>query len=138
MLFQPLLRIALSDLKPLQQIAQRQRDLQEERSSVQAVSNRIGKEVGSLIKNGQDSNSAEISKLRELGNKTKQKVSSIEEEEKQISSNLHRDEIDSDASSRGTRKYLVYVHCKRYIYTFYKWPNDMHAKRKAAKLPLSL
>ena len=76
------------DLKPLQLIAQQQRDLEEERSLLQAEGNRIGKEVGQRIRAGASPSSDEVNKLRFQGNKIKQKVSDIEEREKTIAANL--------------------------------------------------
>ena len=76
------------DLTRLQLIAQQQRNLEEERSSLQAEGNRIGKEVGQKIKGGADPKGPEVSDLRQQGNKIKQKVSVLEEEEKHLSSQL--------------------------------------------------
>ncbi len=76
------------DLKPLQLIAQNQRDLLEQRNLLQAEGNKIGKTVGQLIKEGLKPQSAEITELREQGNKIKQKVTQLEEEEKLLSTNL--------------------------------------------------
>ena len=42
------------DLTKLQLIAQQQRDLEQQRSNLQAEGNRIGKEVGQRIKSGAD------------------------------------------------------------------------------------
>ena len=76
------------DLTKLQLIAQQQRDLEEKRSSLQAEGNRIGKEVGQQIKAGADPKGDAIAELRKQGNAIKQKVSVLEEEEKQLSSQL--------------------------------------------------
>jgi len=76
------------DLSSLQQIAQHQRDLEEERSTLQAEGNRIGKVVGQKIKAGADPKGAEVADLRQQGNAIKQKVSALEDEEKQIASRL--------------------------------------------------
>ena len=76
------------DLSKLQLIAQQQRDLEEKRSSLQAEGNRIGKEVGQQIKAGADPKGDAIAELRKQGNAIKQKVSVLEEEEKQLSSQL--------------------------------------------------
>ncbi|KZR90831.1 serine--tRNA ligase [Synechococcus sp. MIT S9508] len=76
------------DLSPLQQIAQHQRDLEEERSTLQAEGNRIGKDVGQKIKAGADPKGAEVADLRQQGNAIKQKVSVLEDEEKQLASRL--------------------------------------------------
>ena len=76
------------DLSSLQQIAQHQRDLEQERSTLQAEGNRIGKDVGQKIKAGADPKGAEVSELRQQGNSIKQKVSVLEDEEKELSSRL--------------------------------------------------
>ena len=76
------------DLSTLQQIAQHQRDLEQRRSTLQAEGNRIGKDVGQKIKAGADPKGAEVSELRQQGNSIKQKVSVLEDEEKELSSRL--------------------------------------------------
>ncbi|WP_320676326.1 serine--tRNA ligase [Prochlorococcus sp. MIT 1300] len=80
------------DLGPLQSIANKQKNLEEKRSSLQADGNRVGKEVGQLIQNGAEPTSKAVSDLRQKGNKIKQEVALIEEEEKKVSSIL-RDEL---------------------------------------------
>ena len=76
------------DLSSLQQIAQHQRDLEQERSTLQAEGNRIGKDVGQKIKAGADPKGDEVADLRQQGNAIKQKVSVLEDEEKQLTSRL--------------------------------------------------
>ena len=76
------------DLSSLQQIAQHQRNLEQERSTLQAEGNRIGKDVGQQIKAGADPKGAEVADLRQQGNAIKQKVSVLEDEEKQLASSL--------------------------------------------------
>ena len=76
------------DIIPLQQIAQKQRDLEKERSNLQAEGNLIGKEVGNRIQRGIEPNSIEIKELRSKGNKIKQAVALLEEEEKIIAEDL--------------------------------------------------
>ena len=76
------------DLSSLQQIAQHQRDLEEKRSTLQAEGNRIGKDVGQKIKAGADPKGDEVADLRQQGNAIKQKVSVLEDEEKQLTSRL--------------------------------------------------
>ena len=62
------------DLTKLQLIAQQQRDLEQQRSSLQAEGNRIGKEVGQRIKGGADPRGDEVAELRQQGNAIKQKT----------------------------------------------------------------
>ena len=76
------------DLRSLQEIAQHQLDLEQQRSTLQAEGNRIGKEVGLKIKAGADPKGGEVAELRQQGNAIKQKVSVLEDEEKQVASQL--------------------------------------------------
>ena len=76
------------DLSSLQQIAQHQRNLEQQRSNLQAEGNRIGKDVGQQIKAGADPKGAEVADLRQQGNAIKKKVSVLEDEEKQLASRL--------------------------------------------------
>ena len=76
------------DLTKLQLIAQQQRNLEEQRSGLQAEGNRIGKEVGQRIKSGADPKGDDVAELRQQGNAIKQKVSVLEDEEKQLSAQL--------------------------------------------------
>ena len=80
------------DLTGLQLIAKQQRGLEEERSTLQADGNRIGKEVGLKIKGGADPKGDEVAALRQQGNAIKQKVAIFEEEEKALSGQL-RDQL---------------------------------------------
>ena len=80
------------DLTKLQLILQQQRQLEEERSTLQAQGNRIGKEVGQKIKKGADPKGTEIFSLREQGNVIKKKVSVLESEEKILSTQI-RDQL---------------------------------------------
>ena len=80
------------DLTGLQLIARQQRGLEEERSTLQADGNRIGKEVGLKIKAGADPKGDEVAALRLHGNAIKQKVAVFEDEEKALSSQL-RDQL---------------------------------------------
>ena len=72
------------DLSGLQQIARQGRDLEEERSNLQAEGNRIGKEVGLKIKGGASPNGPEVQALRDQGNRIKQQVAALEEQEQGI------------------------------------------------------
>lgn len=76
------------DLTKLQVILQQHRQLEEERSTLQAQGNRIGKEVGLKIKDGADPGGTEIVSLREEGNFIKKKVSVLENEEKILTSQI--------------------------------------------------
>jgi seryl-tRNA synthetase len=76
------------DLTGLQQIARQERDLEEQRSSLQAEGNRIGREVGQRIQAGALPDGPEVAELREQGNRIKQQVAGLEEEEKALESRL--------------------------------------------------
>ena len=76
------------DLFSLQELAQKQRDLEEERSKLQAEGNLIGKKVGIKIKDGIDPNGEEISNLRFHGNEIKKTVAALEVEEKKLSTDI--------------------------------------------------
>ncbi|MFM7362046.1 MAG: serine--tRNA ligase [Cyanobium sp.] len=80
------------DLTGLQLIAQQERNLEEQRSSLQADGNRIGRQVGQLIRSGAAPNSAEVQALRDQGNRIKQQVAVLEEEEKNLEQRL-RDQL---------------------------------------------
>ena len=76
------------DLTGLQLIAQQERNLEEQRSSLQAEGNRVGKAVGQLIQGGAAPNSAEVQALRDQGNRIKQQVAVLENEEKALEHQL--------------------------------------------------
>ncbi len=76
------------NLSPLQLIAQELRDLSDKRSKLQSEGNRIGKEVGTLIRTERNSNSKQIDELRNKGNTIKLEVSRLEEKEKSLSIKL--------------------------------------------------
>jgi seryl-tRNA synthetase len=76
------------DLTGLQLIARQERDLEEQRSNLQAEGNRIGKEVGLKIKGGAAPNSPEVQELRNAGNRIKQQVAVLEDEEKALEAKL--------------------------------------------------
>ena len=76
------------DLSGLQQIARQGRDLEEERSNLQAEGNHIGKEVGLKIKAGASANGPEVQTLRDAGNRIKHQVAALEEQEKGLETQL--------------------------------------------------
>ena len=76
------------DLTGLQQIALQERDLEETRSTLQAEGNRIGREVGQLIRGGASPQGPEVAELREQGNRIKQQVAGLEEEEQRLKARL--------------------------------------------------
>ena len=82
------------DLTGLQLMARQERDLEAQRSDLQAEGNRIGRDVGSQIKAGAAANGPEVQALRDRGNRIKQQVAVLEEEEKALSQRL-REEIST-------------------------------------------
>ena len=76
------------DLTGVQLIARQERDLEQQRSELQAEGNRIGKQVGQLIQGGAAPNSSEVQQLRDAGNRIKQQVAVLEDEEKALESRL--------------------------------------------------
>ncbi len=76
------------DLTGLQLIAQQQRDLEEHLSTLQAEGNRVGREVGQRIQAGASPGGPEVKELREQGNRLKQQVAVLDEEEKNLSAKL--------------------------------------------------
>jgi len=76
------------DLTGLQLVARQQRELEEQRSSLQAEGNRIGREVGQQIRGGIAATAPELAELREQGNRIKHQVAVLDEEEKALSARL--------------------------------------------------
>ena len=76
------------DLTGLQAIARLERDLEDQRSQLQAEGNQIGRQVGQLIQGGGDPKGAEVLALRQRGNAIKQEVAGIEEQEKALEQQL--------------------------------------------------
>jgi len=79
------------DLSALQLMAQQERDLEQRRSGLQAEGNRIGKEVGQKLKGGAAPDSEELQELRAAGNRIKQQVAVLEEEEKALETRLRHE-----------------------------------------------
>ena len=77
------------DLTALQMIARQERDLEQQRSALQAEGNRVGRQVGELIRSGEPPHSPTVQSLRDQGNRVKQQVGVLEEEEKSLEARLH-------------------------------------------------
>ncbi|KMM16877.1 serine--tRNA ligase [Synechococcus sp. GFB01] len=77
-----------ADLTGAQLIARQERDLEQRRSDLQAEGNQIGRRVGELIRGGAAADGAEVAALREQGNRIKQQVAVLEEEEKALQARL--------------------------------------------------
>ena len=76
------------DPTDLQRMALQERELEEQRSNLQAEGNRIGKDVGLKIKAGASPQGAEVQALRDQGNQIKQQVAGLEETEKALQTQL--------------------------------------------------
>jgi seryl-tRNA synthetase len=76
------------DIQPILQLDQQQRELEKERSRLQARGNEIGKLVGQKMKAGSDPKGPEIQELREEGNQIKVKLSDLEPQEKDLKAQI--------------------------------------------------
>ena len=76
------------DLTGLQAIARLERDLEAQRSQLQADGNQIGKQVGQLIQGGASPQGPEVQALRQRGNAIKHEVAGLEEQEKALEQQL--------------------------------------------------
>lgn len=76
------------DLQPILQLDKQQRELEVQRSQMQARSNEIGKLVGQKIKAGGDPNGSEIQRLREEGNQIKSQIAELDPQEKDLKSQI--------------------------------------------------
>ena len=76
------------DLQELLNLDHQQRELETERSHLQARSNDIGKQVGQLMKGGATADSAEILALKEEGNEIKANLSHLEPQEREIKAEI--------------------------------------------------
>ncbi|MDT9340636.1 serine--tRNA ligase [Trichodesmium erythraeum 21-75] len=76
------------DLQPIIELDEKQRQLETERSQLQARSNQVGRQVGEKIKSGSDPKGTEIQALKEEGNKVKAKLSELEPEEKELKAKI--------------------------------------------------
>ncbi|MBD2446787.1 serine--tRNA ligase [Nostoc sp. FACHB-152] len=72
------------DIQPILALDRQQRELEANRSQLQARSNEIGKLVGQKIKSGVNQQDPEIQALREEGNSIKAQLSELEPREKEI------------------------------------------------------
>ncbi|MCP9885113.1 serine--tRNA ligase [Synechococcus sp. ATX 2A4] len=77
-----------ANLDDCHQLALETRDLEQQRSELQAEGNRIGREVGELIKAGAAPGGEEVKLLRQQGAQIKHRVGEIEEQEKGLEAQL--------------------------------------------------
>ncbi|NJN31368.1 MAG: serine--tRNA ligase [Synechococcales cyanobacterium RM1_1_8] len=83
------LRSGSYDLQPILDLDEQQRNLETERSQLQARSNEIGKLVGQAMKSGGDPKGPEVAALKAEGNEVKQKLSELEPREKEIKAQIN-------------------------------------------------
>ena len=83
-----LIRRGEYNLQPILELDDKQRQLETERSQLQARSNQVGKQVGEKIKSGSDPKGAEIQALKEEGNQVKAKLSELEPKEKELKAKI--------------------------------------------------
>ena len=76
------------ELKPILELDEKQRQLETERSQLQARSNQIGKQVGEKIKSGSDPKGPEIQALKEEGNQIKTQLSELEPQERELKAQI--------------------------------------------------
>jgi len=76
------------DLQTILDLDRQQRDLETQRSQLQARSNEIGKQVGQKIKSGTAPQSPEIEALKEEGNQVKAELAQLEPQEKELKAQL--------------------------------------------------
>jgi seryl-tRNA synthetase len=77
------------DLSPILELDQKQRELEVQRSNLQARSNEIGKLVGQKMKSGEAKpDDAEVQALKEEGNQIKAQLSDLEPQERDIKAEL--------------------------------------------------
>ncbi|MFO8040791.1 MAG: serine--tRNA ligase [Sodalinema sp.] len=77
------------DLTPLDALDRQRRELETERSQLQARSNEIGKAIGQKMKSGADPQSDDIQSLKIEGNQLKRQLAELEPQEKEISRQLN-------------------------------------------------
>lgn len=76
------------DLAPLLELDRQQRQLEGQRSQLQARSNEIGKLVGQKMQSGAKPNDSEVQALREEGNQVKAQLSELEPQEKELKAQI--------------------------------------------------
>ena len=76
------------DIQEILNLDRLQRELESERSQLQARSNQIGKEVGQKIKSGSDPKGPEIAALKEQGNQVKAQLGELEPKERELKAQI--------------------------------------------------
>ncbi|NJL97442.1 MAG: serine--tRNA ligase [Synechococcaceae cyanobacterium SM2_3_2] len=81
-------RRAPVDLDGILALDAQQRQLQTQRSELQAESNSIGKQVGAAIKGGADPQGSDVATLRQRGSDLKEEIAQIEAQERDLSQRI--------------------------------------------------
>ena len=76
------------DLQPVLDLDAQQREIEKERSALQARSNEVGKAVGQKMRSGADPKSDEIKALKAEGNQVKQQLSELEPKERDLKAQI--------------------------------------------------
>ncbi|MEO1395239.1 MAG: serine--tRNA ligase [Cyanobacteria bacterium J06634_5] len=76
------------DLQPLLDLDAKMREIEQNRSQLQARSNEVGKAVGQKIQAGADPKGDEVKALREEGNQVKKQIGELEPEERELRSQI--------------------------------------------------
>ncbi|PZO51133.1 MAG: serine--tRNA ligase [Phormidesmis priestleyi] len=76
------------DLQPLLDLDAKQRQVEKQRSDLQAQSNEVGKLVGQKIRQGADPAGDDVKALRASGNEIKQTLSELEPHERELKANI--------------------------------------------------
>lgn len=76
------------DLQPLLVLDEQQREIEQQRSELQARSNEVGKSVGQKIRSGADPKGDEVAGLREEGNRVKQQIGELEPKERELKAQM--------------------------------------------------
>ena len=76
------------DLKPIVELDKQQREIESNRTQLQARSNEIGKLIGQKIKGGSNPKGSEIQELKDEGNQIKTQLSELEPQEKELKAKI--------------------------------------------------
>jgi seryl-tRNA synthetase len=76
------------DIQPILALDKQQREIESDRSQLQARSNEIGKAVGEKIKSGTAPNSPEIQALKDEGNRIKAQLAELEPAERELKAQI--------------------------------------------------
>lgn len=76
------------NLQPILELNQRQRELEANRTQLQARSNEIGKIIGQSIKSGTAADAPQLQSLRDEGNQVKATLSELEPQEKDLKAQI--------------------------------------------------